>query len=244
MAITAAKPTAEQGPALAPEAIPPLEPGDRLTRAEFERRYQAMPQLKKAELIEGIVYMPSPVRMKQHAGPHGNIVTWLGTYQAYTPGAECGDNATNRLDGDNEPQPDAVLRILPAFGGQTRDADDDYIEGAPELVAEVAASSASYDLHAKKNAYRRNGVREYIVWLVREARIIWWRLEDGEFVEIDVSDGPLRSEVFPGLWLNPDALLSGDMKGVLDSLQAGINSPEHAAFCEALAARHENRGNR
>src|SRR3989442_5306630 len=116
-----------------PEPIPPLEPGDRLSRSEFERRYEAMPQLKKAELIEGVVYMPSPVRFRRHSRPHADFITWLGFYRAHTPGVEAADNSTARLDLDNEPQPDAILLIDPAYGGQARISEDDYIESAPEL---------------------------------------------------------------------------------------------------------------
>ena len=144
-------------------SVPTLENGDRLTRAEFERRYAALPHLKKVELIEGIVHMPSPVHFSKHARPHAQLIGWLHHYEATTPAVEIADNATVHLDLDNEPQPDALLRILPKAGGQTRDSADDYVEGAPELVAEIASSSASYDLHEKKRAYRRNCVREYLV---------------------------------------------------------------------------------
>src|SRR5579862_5874805 len=99
-------------------AIPPLEPGDRLTREEFERRYDAMPNLKKAELIEGIVYMGSPVRLGHHGQPHGIAMTWLGVYWGSTPGLYFGDNVSIRLDDDSMPQPDAVMIIEPARGGQ------------------------------------------------------------------------------------------------------------------------------
>jgi Uma2 family endonuclease len=139
--------------------IPELQAGDHLTRIEFERRYSAMPHVKKAELIEGVVCMPSPVSHKRHSRPHSMLATWLGTYWPATPGTDAGDNGTVRLDGENEPQPDSILRILPERGGQSRD-EDDYIAGPPELVAEVSASSASYDLHEKLRAYQRNGVRE------------------------------------------------------------------------------------
>ena len=145
-----------------------LENGDRLTRVEFERRYQAMADTKKAELIEGVVYVASPVRITKHANPHGKMITWLGVYEAATPGVMLGDNPTVRLDFDNEPQPDAILRIDQQKGGQSGISDDDYVEGAPELIVEIAASSASYDLHDKLRAYRRNGVKEYLVWLVQE----------------------------------------------------------------------------
>src|SRR4051794_28493113 len=146
-----------------PAAVPSLQNGDRLTRAEFERRYDAMPGLKKAELIEGVVYMPSPVRHGQHGRPHSHIIGWLTQYAALTPGLDTGDNSSLRLGPQSEPQPDAFLMILPEYGGQVRIDADDYIVGGPELVAEVAASSASYDLHDKLKTYRKNGVKEYVV---------------------------------------------------------------------------------
>src|SRR5437660_4291177 len=116
--------------------VPPLENGDRLSRAEFERRYEAMPPHIKAELIEGIVHLPSPVRAEQHGSPHSDVMTWIGVYRAFTPGTDSADNSTVRLDLDNEPQPDGALYVLPAFGGQVRIAGG-YLEGAPELVVEV-----------------------------------------------------------------------------------------------------------
>jgi hypothetical protein len=138
-------------------AIPPLENGDRLTRAEFERRYDAMPGLKKAELIEGEVYIPSPARHGQHSHPQTRLVAWLGSYETDTPGVEAGDNGSIRLDLDNEPQPGAYLIIRPECGGQARISGDDYIEGAPELAGEVSSSSVSYDLGKKLNVFRCNG---------------------------------------------------------------------------------------
>jgi Uma2 family endonuclease len=220
------------------EMVPPLEPGDRLTRAEFELRYSAMPHLKKAELIEGVVYMPSPVRLRRHGKPHGQLITWLGTYEAGTPGVEAADNATVRLDLDNEPQPDALLLIDPACGGQARVADDDYIELAPEWVGEVAASSAGFDLHTKKHVYRRNGVREYLVWRVLDQRLDWFVLDAGEFQPLAPDpSGILRSPTFAGLWLDAAALVRGDMQTVLAVLQRGLASPEHAAFVEKLRDR-------
>jgi Uma2 family endonuclease len=215
--------------------IPPLENGDRLTRDEFERRYEAMPHLKKAELIEGVVYVPSPVRYQHHGAPHAVLVGWLVYYAAGTPGVSVSDNTTVRLDLDNEPQPDALLLIDPARGGQTRISGDDYIEGSPELVAEVASSSVSYDLHAKLHVYRRNGVREYVVWRVLEQAIDWFVLRAGQYEPVPVdANGLLRSEVFPGLWLDPAALVRGDLAAVLAIVQQGLGSPEHAAFVARL----------
>jgi len=148
--------------------VPALVNGDRLPRREFERRYAAMPDVKKAELIEGTVYMPSPVHATAHGEPHAHIMTWLGVYAAATPGISVADNATIRLDLDNEPQPDALLRIEADCGGQSHISDDDYIAGPPELIVEIAHSSAAYDLHDKKQAYRRNQVQEYVVWQIED----------------------------------------------------------------------------
>ncbi|BAY21571.1 hypothetical protein NIES2100_13260 [Calothrix sp. NIES-2100] len=216
--------------------IPLLENGDKLTRYEFERRYNAMTNLKKAELIEGIVYiMPAALRFRSHGQPHGWILTWLGNYEAATPGVALGVEPTVRLDLDNEPQPDAVLLITPEAGGQARVSEDDYIEGAPELIVEIAASSVAIDLHGKKQAYRRNGVKEYIVWQVLEQKLSWFSLEQGEYLELVPDDlGVLRSRVFPGLWLAVPELLTGNMQSVLAALQTGLQSPEHAAFFEQL----------
>ena len=217
------------------DGIPPLENGDRLTRAEFERRYDAMPGLKKAELIEGEVYMPSPVRHGRHSHPHTRLVAWLANYETDTPGVEAGDNGSVRLDLDNEPQPDGYLIVLPEHGGQARISEDDYIEGAPELVAEVASSSVSYELGKKLNAYRRNGVREYVVWRVLDRQVDWFVNRDGRFEPMPLSaDGILRSTVFPGLWLDPAALVCGEKTRVKAILQQGLDSAEHADFVARL----------
>ena len=216
---------------------PPLENGDRLTQREFERRYDAMPQIKKAELIEGVVYMPSPVRFKSHSQPHAHIIGWLVVYCAATPGANLGDNATVRLDVDNEVQPDALLRLEPQQGGNSRISDNDYIEGAPELIVEIAASSAAYDLHDKLNVYRRTGVKEYIVWQTYDNRLDWFKLYEGKYLTLKPDEsGITHSEIFPGLDLATEALLKGDLAMVLSELQKGIETSEHAAFVERLLA--------
>ena len=203
--------------------ILPLENGDRLSRSEFERRYRAMSELKKAELIEGRVYMASPVRII-HGQPHAYIMTWLGVYCAATPGTQFADNTTVRLDIDNEPQPDALLRIE---GGQSQIDHDGYVEGAPELIVEIAASTASYDLQEKLQVYRRNGVKEYIVWL--SDRIIdWFRLRDGEYIKLQSNEqNIIKSEVFPGLWLKIDSLLENNLAQVIQRVQQGLVTKEH-----------------
>ncbi|MEA5505332.1 Uma2 family endonuclease [Halotia wernerae UHCC 0503] len=214
--------------------ILPLENGDKLTRAEFERRYEAMPTVKKAELIEGIVYMASPVRAKKHGKPHASIMTWLGTYEAATPGVETLDNTNVRLDADNEPQPDAILRI--EQDGQSMISKDDYVEGAPELIVEIVASSASYDLHEKLKVYRRNQVQEYLVWRVYDRQFDWFRLNAGEYIQIEPNtDDIVCSQAFPGLWLAKSALLSGNLAKVLAILNHGLSTPEHQSFVEKLS---------
>jgi len=217
---------------------PPLENGDRLTRLEFERRYFARPDIGKAELIEGIVHMPSPVRFASHGEPHSWILTWLGIYSAFTPGVRVADNATVRLDADNEPQPDALLRIEPEAGGSSRLGDDDYVEGAPELIVEIAGSSVARDLHEKRRAYLRNGVREYVVWRVHDGALDWFGREDGDYVPLvpDAAGTIVESRTFPGLRLAVDALLAGEMDRVLAEQQAGIGTPQHAEFVAAMTA--------
>ncbi len=201
-----------------------------------------MPGIKKAELIEGIVYMPSPVSFGRHGRPHIQIGGWLLVYEAGTPGVFAADNASARLDLDNEPQPDAMLIVDPKCGGQARISDDDLIEGAPELVAEVANSSVSIDLHKKLDVYRRNGVHEYLVWRVQDRKIDWFVLHDDEFIRLDPHEnGCYRSQTFPGLWLDATALIEGNLARFLEVLRQGLASPEHAQFVADLAARTSSR---
>jgi Uma2 family endonuclease len=229
-----------QSPAHAPTerrlALPPLENGDRLTRREFERRYEARPDLRKAELIEGEVHVPSPVSAS-HSRLHGLIMGWLAVYCAATPGVQLHDNVTLRLDGDNVIQPDALLRLEPAAGGRSQITPDDYIEGAPELIVEIAASSAAYDLHDKLKVYRRNGVREYLVWQIFERRIDWFALNESEFVSLSTDDaGVFRSQVFPGVWLATPAMLNENLSQALADLQRGLETNEHTDFVKHLAS--------
>ena len=225
-------------PASAPRRPPALETGDHLTRPEFERRYEAMPEVKKAELIEGVVYMPSPVRMQNHGNPQAALIGWLVAYWASTPGIRVGDNATLRLDVDNEPQPDAVMYVEPIFGGQARIDDEGYLVGGPELVAEVAASTVSIARNSKMRVYRRNSIREYIIWRVEDRALDWYVLRDGQYELLErTADGLLRSEQFPGLWLDPEALLRFDVARVLRVLQQGLAGAEHAAFVAKLQQR-------
>ena len=197
-------------------SVPILESGDHLSRADFHRRFCARPDIHKAELIEGVVFVASPVRMI-HGEPHAHIIGWLYMYRAHRPGLRVGDNVTVLLDADNEVQPDAFLwREEP---GGSRFTEDDYLEGAPQLVVEIAASSASYDLHEKLRVYRRNGVREYVVWRVLDGAVDWFRLREGDYVRVEPDErGVIESDVFPGLRLHVQKLLDDDLPGVLDEL--------------------------
>ena len=216
----------------------PLENGDRLTAPEFMRRYEAMPHVKKAELIEGIVYMPSPIRADVHGGPDNLIQTWLGTYACATPGVEATTNSTVKFDVDNVPQPDALLRVLEQFGGACRLDEKGYLAGPPELVVEIAASSSSIDLHDKLRAYRRNAVKEYLVWRTVEQAFDWFGLAEGDYQpQPPDAKGLCHSVTFPGLVLNVPALLSRNGKAVLATLNAALKSKAHRVFVAELAAR-------
>ncbi len=215
-------------------AVPPLESGDRLSSgAEFMRRYEAHPEINKAEFIAGVVYVASPVRFKYHGQPHADILLWLGYYRAVTPHISTADNTTLYLDADTIVQPDACL--WRTQGRSVTATEDDYLEGAPELVVEVAASSAAYDLHDKRCAYEHAGVQEYLVVQVYERHIDWWTLREGGYAALEPDEqGILRSAVFPGLWLAASAFWADTPAKLLEAVQQGTRTAEHAAFVEQL----------
>ena len=213
---------------------PPLREGDRLTSDEFMRRWQAMPDLKHAELIDGIVYMASPVS-NPHSRFHFILGGWLSAYELATPGCEGGMEGTWLMGSRNVPQPDTTLRILPKKGGQSRD-EGDYTAGAPELVVEIAVSSRTRDLGIKKEMYQRVGVQEYLVAVTRHSKLIWNTLTPDGYKTLEPDpNGILHSLCFPGLWLDTGALWSQDKARLHGTLQQGIATPEHTAFVERLA---------
>jgi Uma2 family endonuclease len=215
-------------------AVLPLEPGDHMLRDEFERRYDAMPDGVKCELLDGVVYMPPPASGGFHAEPQFNFVAFLGTYAWSTPGVRGGDNASLRLDMKSMPQPDAYLAIEPSYGGRIRHDEKGIVIGAPDLIGEISASSVSYDLHIKKEIYRRNDVKEYVVWRTKEHAIDWFILRGEQYEPLPMAAGVYRSELFPGLWLAATALIASDFATVKRALEQGLASPEHGAFVEQL----------
>jgi Uma2 family endonuclease len=217
------------------EPFPPLESGQQLTADEFMRRYEATPELKNVELIEGVVYVASPVSAKFHGTPLSSLVGWMFYYASRTPGTDTADNSTAILDGVNVPQPDSMLYLLPEHGGQSHINEGGYVVGPPELVAEVSASTVSIDRNQKFAAYERNGIREYILCRVHPAQVDWFVLIDGKYSRITPApDGTLRSVNFPGLWLDPDALFRVDRAGLIKTLDRGLESAEHAEFVNRI----------
>ncbi len=210
-----------------------LHSGDRMTREEFHRIYQTLPEDFKAELIGGTVYVASPLGRK-HATDHLILGSVFASYSTRTTGLEAGDNATVLLSDDSEPQPDLYLRVLPEFGGQSRTTEDDYVAGPPELLAEVTHSSRSADLHSKKDDYTSYGVLEYLVICLKERQVRWFDLKGRHEFSVD-ADGVIRSRVFPGLWIDTGALFQKDSKKLQAALEKGMATPEYAAFAKRLA---------
>ncbi len=213
-----------------------LENGDRLNQPTFHKLYEQMPEDFRAELIQGRVYVSSPVR-STHGFPHALVTTWLGNYEAATEGVSSLVDTTAILDGDNEPQRDCGLIILPAYGGQTTLDEKDYIVGPSEFAFEIASSTVSYDLFDKREAYEQTGILEYAIYIVQSGAVCWFRLEEGKYVELSNDNGIFRSHFFPGLWLDSSALLMGKINPLLDMLRQGLASPEHADFVQKLQQR-------
>src|SRR5262249_22408744 len=217
--------------------LPPLEAGDHLDQATFHARYEAMPPDFRAELIGGVVFVPSPLR-SEHGESHALVMGWLTNYWIATPGTRVRDNATAILGDDSETQPDATLIIEPESGGQSSVSEDGYATGPPELIVEVASSSESIDLHRKRHAYEQAGVLDYVVVVLRQRVVRWFVLQDGTYQDMAADAcGLFKSTVFPGLWLDAPALLRCDGRPVMATLQQGLETPEHAAFVQHLQAR-------
>ena len=227
--------TGKRSRSVVSESPPPLLAGDHLTMEEFRRRYEAAPDMKKAELINGIVYMPPPV-FGDHSVPDNIAATCLGLYSVHTIGTEAHNDRTLQLIGHSQVQPDVCLVILPECGGKTFVKKSKELAGSPELVVEVAAASVNYDLFEKKNAYHSNQIQEYTVWQTLDKRLDWFEWTPAEYTRRSPDKrGLLKSKVFPGLWLNASALLQEKYELVIKILEQGLRSPEHASFVARLS---------
>jgi Uma2 family endonuclease len=221
--------------------LPPLENGDHLDQKTFHARYEAMPEDCRAELIGGIVYLPSPRRFP-HAKAQQVLCHWLDEYAEATPGTEALVNNTQILGPDSEPEPDACLFIAPEFGGQVYVDEDEYLHGAPELIVEVSSATESIDLHRKKDDYEKAGVREYVVLALRMQRVFWFVRQRAKYKEVPLpADGIFRSREFAGLWLDAEAVLRNHRQRVLAALKQGLATPEHAAFVAKLQKQASKR---
>jgi Uma2 family endonuclease len=215
-------------------ALPWLVDGEHLDRATFHERYQAMPEEVRAELIGGVVYMASPLR-REHGRRQIAAIVWIDQYEEKTPGVEAFDNASVFFEDYGELQPDLALRILPACGGRTRD-EGGYIANGPELVVEIADSSLAKDLGPKLADYERAGVPEYVVLSINPPAVRWHVLREGRLIEVSPDpDGLYRSKIFPGLWLDPVALIAGNKVALKATVDRGLATPEHAEFVAKLA---------
>ena len=223
--------------------IPPLRDGDRMSVEEFERRWDAMPELKHAELIEGRVYMnAAALRWDWHAEPHTVAIFAMSMYSAFTPGVRCGSEPSVRMESSSMPQPDVVLRIAEECGGRSR-VEKGYVIGGPEFVAEISGSTEAHDLGVKKDLYLRAGVQEYLNWSVLDERIVLFRWDAGRYVELELeADGILKSYTLKGLWFDPEAMIRGDKMRVMEVLNRGVASPEHQAFVQELKDRQIDAG--
>jgi Uma2 family endonuclease len=220
------------------QTTPALVTGDRMSLEEFLCLWEELPDLKNAELIDGVVYVPSPLRL-DHTDRDSRIIWWLKQYEDATPGCHSGNNVTWFMLG-SAPQPDAFLRILPEHGGQSlkeKRKEKHYATGAPELAVEICLTSTEIDFGAKLRLYQRAGVREYITIEDFHNRLVWRLLENGVYVDQPVpADGIYRSHIFPGLWLDIAAFWADDGPKMLAALNTGLATPDHQRFVERLAA--------
>jgi Uma2 family endonuclease len=218
--------------------VPMLVNGDCLTQPEFHRRYEACPEDVKFELVGGIVYL-TPPNTYSHGSYQEELCFALGVYRRATSGVHLLPNVTIILGDQSEPQPDLTLLIDPDFGGQSHETEDEYVGGPPELIAEIAYSTRSIDMHQKKSDYRLAGVREYVVVCIEQRELHWFRFPRGS-ITAD-TQGTYKSRMFPGLWIDGQALLDLNSDRVLEVLQQGLASREHAAFVKRLQAAYRKR---
>jgi Putative restriction endonuclease len=219
---------------------PRLVNGERLDQPTFHALYEATPPSTRAELINGVVFMPDPFGV-EHARAIMPVTVWLAYYAEQVPILDAMRNVTTILGWKCELQPDLALVIPDEFGGQTQ-SDTDWLRGPPELVAEVADETRYVDLGPKLEDYEGAGVWEYVVRALKPDTVYWFVRRGGRFVELAPGpDGIYRSEIFPGLWLDAEALIRGDRRRLREVIDLGCATPEHAAFAARLAAGRDRR---
>lgn len=221
-----------------------LHCGDKVAQSEFHQAYSAMPEVFKAELIGGMVFEPSPLSL-EHSDINGLLIAAFLAYASRSRALQVGDNATVILSPEDEVQPDAFLRVLPEYGGRSKNTSRKdpkisrkalkYVKGAPELVVEVAQSSRAIDLHFKKERYRLAGVLEYLVVCLDPERVHWFSMSTGK--ELACRFDIFRSKAFPGLWIDGKALLECDYTALMETVAAGMHSAEYASFLERLSRK-------
>jgi hypothetical protein len=220
---------------------PPLADGQLVSLEEFEQRFDATPDLKHAELLDGVAYLRHDGRA--FAGScRAALIGWLGVYSASTRFLLPGAHGHVALDDRNELQPDAILAVRPEAGGTVVLDATGVVRSAPDFAADVFTTTNATLLPKRIAAHERGGTLEYLVWYAEHKCVDWLVRERGEFVAMnpDPADGLLKSVAFPGLWLDATALLNGDLDTVLAALQRGLASAEHKAFVSQLAARRQS----
>ncbi len=210
-----------------------LSEGMPLSRAEFDQ----LGECRGLERLNGRLCLPpAAFRHRDHGQPHAILAFWATSYIASTSGIEISVASTVKMDADNDPEPDLSLFRTKSFGGRVILDPEGYLVGAPELAAEVSASTTYKDLTVKYKLYQKHGVNEYIVWNTEVGKFDWFELHDGRYqLRPTPEDGIYRSSVFPGLWLDYQSLQAFDYQGVLATLQSGFATPEHAKFVQQLA---------
>jgi Uma2 family endonuclease len=214
--------------------LPIMHNGDHMKQPEFHFAYSSMPENYRAELIGGVVFEPSPVSYS-HARNDNMFHDLITQYAKKSKLAEVAPNATVILSEDDEVQPDVLLRLPEELGGRSRLVGK-FLEGAPELVAEIAYSSRAIDLHLKKQRYAKAGVIEYLVFCIEPKKLHWFRLQEEKGIKRN-GDGTFCSKVFPGLWINEPALIEANSERADEILAEGLNSEEFNDFKNQLQLR-------
>ena len=223
-------------PASPERIIPPLRDGDRLDREEFHRRYEAMGEGAWAELIDSVVHLDRVPGDYTSGRTRATLSGWIGSYRLHTPNLQAAIHLTTFVDTRNVFQP--AVSLMRSDTARQRLGKDGYLRGSPDFACEVReGGDGCVDLNAKRLAYEQAGLGELLVVLLDKPwRVRWLSLVHGAFADVhpDPADGLFKSRVFPGLWLDVDALFADDLQRLSAAVERGCATPEHAAFVERL----------